>query len=127
MMIVDKFPKIQDNNYVVDVHNCFERLFWCVVPHQMVYRRKNFWGAELTTMEYGPRKPDGSYNKPAQEKIFEYITDVPQTLEQINRQLRADGYNTHFSIDIKSHIYRLKAEDRVVTEYNNRVMTVKTP
>lgn len=125
MIVVDKFPEIQDNNYVVDVHNCFERLFWCVVPHQMVYHWENFWGAELTTMEYGPRKPDGWYNKPAQEKIFEYITDVPQTLDEINRQLRADGYNTHFDIDIKSHIYRLKAEDRVVTQYNNRIMTVK--
>ena len=124
MIIVEHFPKLKDNNYVVDVHNGLERLFYCVVPHQMVYRRKNFWGAEVTTMQYGPIKPNGWYNKPAQEKILEYITDTPQTIVEINRQLRADGYNTHFDTDIKSHIYRLRAEDKVITEYHNKVMTV---
>ena len=127
MMIVNKFPKLKNGNYVVDVHTVFEHLFYCVVPHQMVYSWKNFWGAELTTMEYGPRKSDGSFNLPAQEKIMEYITDTPQTIDEINKQLRADGYNTHFDIDIKSHIYRLKAENKVITQYNNRVMTVQTP
>ena len=124
-VIVEKFPELKGNNFVVDVHDGFERLFYCVVPHQMVYRRKNFWGAEITTMQYGSLKPSGWYNKPAEEKILEYITDVPQTIDEINRQLRADGYNTHFDIDIKAHIYRLKAEDKVITQYNNRVMTVK--
>lgn len=123
-MIVEEFPKLKNSNFVVDVHDGFERLFVCVVPHQMVCHWKNFWGAELTTMEYGPRKPDGWFNKPAQEKIFEYITDVPQTVDEINRQLRADGYNTCFDIDIKAHIYRLSTENKVITQYHKRVMTV---
>lgn len=125
MQIVDKFPKLKGNNYIVDVHNGLELLFYAVVPHQMVYTWKNFWGAELTTMEYGPRKPDGWFNLPAQNKILEYITDEPQTIDEINRKLRADGYNTHFDIDIKSHIYRLVSEDKVSTEYHDRVMSVK--
>lgn len=125
MQIVEEFPKIKNGNFAVAVHNGFELLFWVVVPHQMVYRRKNFWGAEVTHMQYGPIKPDGSYNRPATEKILEYITDTPQTVDEINRQLRADGYNTHFDTDIKSHIYRLKLDNKVVTEYENRVMKVK--
>ena len=123
-MIVNEFPKLKDNNYVVDVHNGFEHLFYCVVPHQMIFHWKNFWGAELITMEYIFPKPCGRLNIPAQEKIFEYITDVPQTIEEINKQLRTDGYNTHFDIDIKAHIYRLKSKGKVTTKYNNRVMTV---
>lgn len=128
MIIVEEFPKIKDNNYVVDVHNGFERLFYVVVPHQMVFRWKNFWGAELVTMEYNGLKPSTHVgNQPIKEKIFEYITDTPQTIEELNRALRADGYNTCFDVDTKAFIYKLKSEDRVVTQYENRVMTVRTP
>lgn len=127
MMIVNEFPKLKDNNYVVDVHGIFEHYFYAVVPHQMVCHKKNFWGAEFVTIEYGPHKPDGSYNKPATKKILEYITDTPQTIDEINRKLRADGYNTHFSIDIKSHIYRLKIDNKVITQYDNKIMTIKLP
>lgn len=128
MMIVEQFPKIKDGNYVVDVHNGFERLFYVVVPHQMVCHWKNFWGAELTTMEYKGVKADTHVgNQPIKEKIFEYINEVPQTIEELNRKLRNDGYNTHFNTDIKAFIYKLKSEDRVVTEYENRIMKVRTP
>lgn len=127
IMIVDKFPEFKNGNYVVDVHGIFEHYFHAVVPHQMVHHWKNFWGDELITMEYISRKPDGSFNQPATEKIMEYITDTPQTIAEINRRLRADGYNTHFDIDIKAHIYRLKTADRVITQYHNKIMTVRIP
>lgn len=125
LVIVEEFPKMKNGNFVVDVHNGFERLFYCVVPHQMVCHKKTFWGYELTQMKYGPHKPDGSFNLPVQEKIFEYISDTFQTVDEINNQLRADGYNLHFNIDIKSHIYRLRADGKIITQYNNKVMMVK--
>lgn len=127
-MIVEQFPKLKDGNYVVDVHNGLERLFYVVVPHQMVCHWKNFWGAELTTMEYKGLKPQAHVgNQPIKEKIFEYINETPQTIEELNRKLRSDKYNTHFCTDIKPFIYKLKAEDKVITQYENRIMKVRTP
>lgn len=126
MIIVERFPKIENNNYVVDVHNGYELCFKVVVPHQMVCHWKNFWGAELVTMVYGSLdKYSHVGNKPMKEKIFEYIKDTPQTIDEINSALRADGYNSCLNTDIKAFIYKLKTEDRVITEYQNRVMTVK--
>lgn len=129
MMIVNGFPKLKNGNYVVDVHGVFEHYFDAVVPHQMLHRYKNFWGAELLIIQYGPFEPriENVGNKPIKEKIFEYISNTPKTLNEINKSLRDDGYNTGLDTNIKAFIYKLKAEDRVVTEYDNKVMTVKLP
>ena len=126
MIIVEKFPDIENGNYVVDIHNGCSLCFKAVVPHQMVIRRKNFWGAEVTTMNYGPLKQNSHVgNQPVKEKIFEYIKDTPQTIDEINSALRADGYNSCFDTNIKAFIYKLKTENRVITQYENRIMTVK--
>ena len=126
MIIVEKFPDFENGNYVVDVHNGYNLCFKAVVPHQMVLHWKNFWGAELTTMNYGALKQSTHVgNKPVKEKIFEYIKDTPQTIDEINSALRANGYNSCFNVDIKAFIYKLKTEDRVITQYQDRVMTVK--
>lgn len=125
MIIVEKFPEIENGNYVVDVYGC-KPWFRAVVPHQMVCHWKNFWGDELTTMEYKFKKLNSNIgNKPIKEKIFEYINDTFQTIDEINSALRADGYNISFDTDIKAFIYKLIAEGRVITQYKNRVMTVK--
>lgn len=125
MMIVETFPKIENGNYAVEIHNGCSLCFKAVVPHQMVCRWKNFWGAELTTMEYGSLEQSSHVgNQPIKEKIFEYITDTPQTIEEINSALRADGYNSSFDVNIKAFIYKLKTEDRVKTQYKNKVMYI---
>ena len=126
MMIVEKFPEIENGNYVVDIHNGCSLCFKAVVPHQMVYRYKNFWGAELTVMRHKSYKQiENVRNQPIKEKIFEHITDVPQTIDEVNASLRADGYNSCFDTDIKAFIYKLKAEDKVITQYEDRIMTVR--
>lgn len=126
MIIVERFPEIENGNYVVDIHNTCELCFKAIVPHQMVCHWKNFWGAELTTMEYGSRKPNSHIgNQPIKEKIFEHINDTFQTIDEINSNLRANGYNTSFDTDIKSFICKLENEGRVIIQYENKVMTVK--
>jgi hypothetical protein len=92
----------------------------------MVCHWKNFWGAELTTMEYRFKEPNSHIgNKPIKEKVFEYINDTFQTIDEINSALRTDGYNTSFDTDIKAFICKLEAEGRVIIQYKNKVMTIK--
>lgn len=108
VFIFSDIPHLEKGNWTIDT-NINDKFQKVIIPHELIIRWKNFWGAELmrikTNKSTTPQPVAG--NQPICRKVAEYITNEFKSLEQINEELHKDGYNLHNDTDLKTVYYML--------------------
>lgn len=128
-LVFESIPHYKNGNYVTEFFTLNKYpidIQEIVVPHQFIHHYKNFWGADVTVVKHPKYDSPQSVGKnlPIIKRVYEYITDEFQSLEDINNKLHKDGLNIQNDIDLKTVYYHLLVENKVQRNKNWEVRRI---
>lgn len=102
MILTNSLIWFKNNNFVVECLDGPFDVIDIVIPHQLIYKYTNFWGASVLVVKedkHDKPEPIGN-NKPIANEILNVINKEFQSFDEINKKLKEKGYNPN--IDLKT-------------------------